>query len=92
MLKLLCTLSMLSLTAIPSAFAQGTAQAPGGYECNDASMARMETVASGMTDATKKAAAMKHVSSMRDAMTKKDMAACTTLLKETNSYFPDTTK
>jgi hypothetical protein len=84
--------SLLLIVGSASAFAQGTAQAPTGYECDDASIARMQTVASSMTDETKKTAAMKHMNAIKEAMAKKDMAACKTLLGDTNNYFPNTAK
>jgi hypothetical protein len=92
MKKIIGMVSFLVVVAGTAAFAQGTAQAPTGYKCDDASIARMQTVASSMTDATKKAAAMKHMNAMKEAMAKKDMAACTTLLKDTENYFPNTAK
>jgi hypothetical protein len=92
MMKVISTAAIVSTILIASAFAQGTAQAPTGFACDEPSLARMDTMANGMTDATKKAAAMKHAAAMREAMMKKDMASCTTLLKDTNNYFPNTVR
>jgi len=66
--------SALVLTAVPA-----VAQTAGGManmNCSDASMKTAHESMMKMTDATKKAAAMKEMDMAKDTMAKKDDAGC----------------
>ncbi len=67
-------LSSLLLSAVP-ALAQ-TAGAMMSMDCSDANMKSMDESMTKMTDATKKAAAMKEMNMAKDMMAKKDDKGC----------------
>ncbi len=73
----LVTLAALScvLLAAPSAFAQ-TAGAMPQMNCSDATMTKANADMMKMTDASKKAAAMKEMNMAKDMMAKKDEKGC----------------
>ena len=60
-------------------------QANAAVTCTQADWTKVNDAAGKMTDATKKATAMKELAMAKDMMDKKDMAACTTHMAAANS-------
>jgi hypothetical protein len=82
MLKTTMTLTALGLAL---ALSPARAQAPNTTPlppttCSDAELAKMNAETAKMTDADKKAAAMKELKTATDMMAKNDMTACATHL------------
>ena len=54
--------------------------------CTDADWNKVHTAAGSITDATKKASAMKELDMAKDMMAKHDMTACETHMTMANNY------
>ena len=81
-MKTIYPLAFAALSAALLAAVPALAQAPGatttttGMNCSEASMKTMRDSMMKMTDATKKAAAMKEMDMAKDMMAKKDEKGC----------------
>ncbi len=67
---------LLGSLAIAALLASTPVSAQTAMECNEATMAKMESDMGKMPDGEKKAMAMKEMGIAKDMMAKKDMAGC----------------
>jgi hypothetical protein len=79
-------LKTILFASVACSLALAVTHAQAAVSCTEADWTKVHTAAGSISDATKKASAMKELDMAKDMMAKKDMAACATHMTAANNF------